>query len=64
MKTIKLSLIAALAASSISVASAQNLSDKSIKTLENLAETIENLDITGTAVYRYNDYQNSDAKDY
>ena len=64
MKTIKLSLIAAMAASSISVASAQNLSDKTIKTLENLAQTIENINVSGTAVYRYNDYQNSDAQDY
>jgi len=64
MRIIKLSLIAAIATSSISVASAQNLSDKSLKTLENLAETIEKIDVSGTAVYRYNDYENSDAKDY
>lgn len=64
MKIIKLSLIAAIAVSSMTVASAQNLSDKSIKTLENLAETIEKINVSGTAVYRYNDYENSDAKDY
>ena len=53
MKTIKLSIIAAMAASSISVASAQNLS-----------EAIKNVDISGTVVYRYNDYQNADAANY
>ncbi len=48
MKTLKLSLIAAIAASGISVANAQDL-----------ASAIKNVEVSGTVVYRYNDYEPS-----
>ncbi|MGB5791627.1 major outer membrane protein, partial [Poseidonibacter sp.] len=46
MKITKLSMVAALAVSCLSTASAKDL-----------AEAIKNVDVSGTAAYRYNDYE-------
>lgn len=47
MKITKLSMVAALAISCLSTASAKDL-----------AEAIKNVDVSGTVAYRYNDYEN------
>jgi len=53
MKIMKLSLVGAVLISAVSSVNAQNLE-----------ETLKDIDISGTAIYRYNDYQNSSTTNY
>lgn len=53
MKIIKISLISAIAIAGVTSANAKNL-----------VEALQNVDVSGTVNFRYNDYQNSITKNY